>query len=74
MRALIGAGADVNKTSDNGVTPLFAAALRGREAIVRALIGFGADVNAASVWGSTALSVSRTAAIGQILRDNGAVR
>ena len=48
MRALIEAGADVNKARDNGVTPLFIAAHKGHEAVVRALIEAGADVNKAT--------------------------
>ena len=45
MRALIEAGADVNKARDNSVTPLLIAAHQGHAAVVRALIELGADVN-----------------------------
>ena len=47
MRALIEAGADVNKAMDDGATPLYVAAQEGHEAVVRALIEAGADVNKA---------------------------
>ena len=82
-RALIEAGADVNKAMDNGATPLYMAAQIGHEAVVRALIEFGADVNKARDNGRTPLSVSvnsvnniaqgNHAAIVQLLRDAGAV-
>ena len=45
VRALIEAGADVNKPCDNSMTPLYFAAEKGHEAIVRALMEAGADVN-----------------------------
>ena len=43
VRALIQAGADVNKAGDNGATPLFIATQNGHEAVVRALIELGAN-------------------------------
>jgi cytohesin len=55
VRALIDAGADVNKVRDNGMTPLFAAAYKGHGDIVRALIDAGADVNKARDDGATPL-------------------
>ena len=42
MRALIEAGADVNKMKDNGVTPLFFATRNGHAAIVQILKDAGA--------------------------------
>ena len=48
VRALMEAGADVNKPWDDGATPLYIAAQKGHEAIVRALIELGADVNKAT--------------------------
>jgi cytohesin len=44
-------GADVNKTVDEGGTPLFIAAYQGNEAMVRALIEAGADINKALLDG-----------------------
>jgi ankyrin repeat protein len=42
VRALIEAGADINKSRDIGVTPLFVAAQKGHEAIVQILKDAGA--------------------------------
>ena len=53
VRALIEAGADVNKAGDGDATPLYAAAQKGHEAVVRALIELGADVNKATDDGVT---------------------
>ena len=55
MRALIEAGADINKATDNGRTPLLFAAQENHEAVVRALIEAGADVNKARGDGVTPL-------------------
>jgi hypothetical protein len=72
VRALIEAGADINKARDNGVTPLYIAAQQGHEAVVRALIEAGADVNKARDTGGTPLftaALEGHTAIVQILRD-----
>ena len=55
VRALIAAGADVNKASicEMGFTPLHIAAQRGSEPIARALIAAGADVNKAKACDGT---------------------
>ena len=58
VRALIEAGADVNKAKNNGVTPLYIAAQDGHEAVVRALIELGADVNKAKDTGATPLYIN----------------
>jgi len=42
VRALIEAGADVNKAGDDGVSPLFIAAQEGLGAVLRTLIEAGA--------------------------------
>eukprot|EP00982_Pelagococcus_subviridis_P015521 31407-Pelagococcus_subviridis.AAC.5 len=55
VRALIEAGADVNKANDNGTTPLFIAAQKGHEAVVKALMEAGAVVNKADNHGGTPL-------------------
>jgi ankyrin repeat protein len=47
VRALIEAGADVNKARECGWTPIYVAAEQGHGAIVRVLIDAGADVNEA---------------------------
>jgi ankyrin repeat protein len=73
VRALIEAGADINKALlDGGETTLFIAAHQGHEASVRALIELGADVSKAENNGVTPLSVAAQeghTAIVQILRD-----
>ena len=53
VKALIEAGADVNKAADDGETPLYTAASNGHEAVVTALIEAGADVNKADNGGKT---------------------
>ena len=58
VRALIEAGADVNKAKDDGVTPLYIATCNGHEAVVRALIEAGADVNKAKDNGVTPLFIA----------------
>ena len=58
MRALIEAGADVNKATDVGATPLYIAAQNGHEAVVRALIELGADINKAKDDGWTPLFIA----------------
>jgi hypothetical protein len=60
VRALIEAGADVNKAINNdiGVTPLHVAAHNGHETVVRALIEAGADVNQTSNECATPLYVA----------------
>ena len=58
VRALLEAGADVNKTLDKGATPLYIAAQNSHEAVVRALIELGADVNKAKDNGVTPLFIA----------------
>ena len=55
VKALIEAGADVNKAKNDGETPLYMAASNGHEAVVKALIEAGADVNKADDDGWTPL-------------------
>ena len=56
FRALIKAGAGINKAKDNGVTPLFIAAQTGHKTVVRVLIELGADINKAMDDGATPLT------------------
>ena len=58
MRALIKAGADVNKAIDNGWTPLFVGACLGHETVVLELIESGADVSMAMDNGVTLLRIA----------------
>ena len=58
VRALIEAGADINKADDDGWTPLYVASENGHTAVVRALIKTGANVNKAVNDGSTPLYIA----------------
>ena len=58
VRALIEAGADVNKVKDNGLTPLYVGAHNGHETVVRALIDLGADINKARDNAATPLLIA----------------
>ena len=62
MKALIEAGADVNKATDSEMFPtaLFQAVDEGHEAIVKMLIDAGADLDAVNDDGSTALALATT--------------
>jgi hypothetical protein len=55
VRALIEAGADVNKARDTGETPLFIAAQFGHEAVVRVPIELGANIHTLEKSGGTPL-------------------
>ena len=54
----IGKGADINKTSKSGETPLFKASSYDHADIVNALIAAGADVNIQKNDGMTALMIT----------------
>ena len=58
VRVLIEAGADINRTTDEGATPLYVAAQSGQEVVMRALIKAGADVNKATDDGGTPLFIA----------------
>lgn len=55
LKALIGAGADVNYKNNEGSTPLIVAAVFDRIEVSKMLIEAGADVNVKNNEGSTAL-------------------
>ena len=55
---LIQAGAEINKAEENGETPLYTAAERGHETVVRALNELGADINKAINNGATPLVIA----------------
>ena len=72
VQALFNLGADFNKATDDGWTPLGIAAHKGHQAVVRALIEAGADINKATDDGATPLFIAAKnghEAIVQILRD-----
>lgn len=54
-RALIDAGADIDKSNNDGSTPLYCAAFFGRTDLVKVLLEEGADKNIRNNFGSTAL-------------------
>jgi ankyrin repeat protein len=53
VNALIATGADVNKASNDGSTPMYSASSQGHLEVVQALIAAGADVNKANNDGYT---------------------
>ena len=54
----MGAGEMIDRQDDQGWTPLFAAALNGREDVVALLIQAGAGVNRRTEWGLSALDIA----------------
>jgi ankyrin repeat protein len=56
---LINSGAKVNSATENGVTPLMSAAIRGDRAIVDALLQAGADLNAEDKEHRNAISYAK---------------
>jgi len=71
----IRAGSDLNRKTDDGATPLIAAATFGHADVAKALIEAGADLNLVNNEGSTALLsaafLCRTEIV-ELLLDNGA--
>ena len=55
---LIAAGADVNKTNEQGMAPLHMAAQCGHEPVIRALIAAGVEIDKAGGQGVTALIIA----------------
>ena len=55
MQAMINAGAYINATTDNGLTPLYRAAFHGTAEVIPILLQAGADVNAKNNNGWTPL-------------------
>ncbi len=55
VRSLIGRGVDVNRSDDQGKTPLYSASYWGHLEVVRALLAAGADVNKSDNDGVTPL-------------------
>jgi ankyrin repeat protein len=61
IRCLISRGANVNSASEQGYTPLMAAAWTGRPEATRLLLACGADVRTRDLSGKTALDLARDA-------------
>ena len=59
VRVLLEGGADVNKITDDGYTPLHIASSKGHEAVVRVLLEGGADISKAANNGCTPRSVAK---------------
>ena len=68
VRALIVAGADVNRPAPNGLTPLMLAASQRELAIVRELLAAGADPHIEQPGGETALTRAVLAGDERIIR------
>ena len=60
LKILLDCGGDVNKVSNTGQTPLYAAAGRGHVAAIKLLLGRGADVDKADNDGWTPVYVAST--------------
>ena len=58
VERLLGEGADINASSDNGMTPLILAAWNGHTNVVALLLREGANVAAKTKEGSTALAMA----------------
>lgn len=69
---LIEMGADVNRASARGVTPLMRAVARDHEALVRFYLEQGADAKAVDAAGNTALHSARSAGVVKLLCEAGA--
>ena len=67
-KALLGAGADINKQDNTGWTPLMAAAQKGKIEVVRELLKRGAKKDLKNIYGKTAYDKADTAEIGALLR------
>ena len=68
VKALIDAGADVNKINTFGFTPLYWASMNGNTENVKLLLDAGADVKPNSGWLGTALSIAKSNKHQEIVR------
>ena len=66
-KALLGAGADINKLTDSGRTPLMRAALGGKIEVVRELLKRGANKKLKDNDGKTAYKLADTMRIKMLL-------
>ena len=58
VRALVAAGADLNKADNEGYTPLYIASQEGQLPVVQCLVTAGADINQAADKGRTPLIIA----------------
>jgi ankyrin repeat protein len=58
VQAFIASGANVNKTTNNGSSPLYIASSYGHIEVVKALIAAGADVNKTMIGGASPLLIA----------------
>ena len=58
LKLLLDCGGDVNKVSNTGQTPLYAAAEEGHVAVIKLLLGRGAGVNKADTSGKTPVYIA----------------
>ena len=75
VRALVAAGADLNKANDRGAAPLYMASEQGHLPVVQCLVTAGAHINQADNEGDTPLGVARLighAEIARVLEEAGA--
>ena len=66
-KALLGAGADINKQKNNGSTPLMIAAMNGKIEVVRELLKRGAKKDLKNKYGKTAYKLADTMRIKMLL-------
>ena len=75
LTLLLGAGAEVDRPNENGVTPLYIAAQNGHEQCLKLLLGAGAAVDLANNKGATPLNMASDNGhieVVKVLREHGA--
>lgn len=69
VRALLSRGADIEKPSKNGATPLFRASQEGRVEVVRVLLEHGADIHKTAKNGATPLHAASEQGHADVVRE-----
>ena len=70
VNVLLAAGAEINKATNNGYTPLHWASINGHFDIVKSLIRGKADVRIMNNQGQSPLDVARTSEIRQYIHEH----